>query len=127
MNTTQNPRQSDTSGGFRNIPAPRRDFAQDNVRQNFNYTDSEARALKLSFDYVATAVNFIIQNMHRPEAMLAAYAQHAPAWFRSHPMNGKQITYAECNDLQDELLRFLRSQVKVPVAPVAAMGARQHA
>lgn len=125
MNTTQNHRPSET-GGFRNVHQ-RRDFTQDTDRQNFIYTDSESRSLKLPFDYVATAVNFIIQNMHRPEAMVASYQEHALEWFKGHPMNGQKITYAECNDLQDDLLRFLRSKVKVPAAPVASVGARQHA
>jgi hypothetical protein len=126
MNTTQSPRQSD-NGGFRNTPPQhqRRDFSQDTGRGNYIYTDVEARVPKLSFDYVATAVNFIIQTMHRPEAMVAVYQQHALPWFNAHPLNGQLITYEECNRCQDELLYFLRGQLKTaPVSIAAVQGVR---
>jgi hypothetical protein len=129
MNNTQSPRQSD-NGGFRNaMPSPRRDtFTHDTGRGNYVLTDAEARVPKLPFDYVATAVNFIIQNMHRPEAMVYAYQQHALAWFDVHPLNGHLITYEECNRCQDELLHFLRGQLKAaPVAIAAVQGGRNRA
>ena len=125
MNTTQSPRQAD-NGGYRNVPPVRRDYPQDTGRSNYIFTDAEAKVPKLPFDYVATAVNFIIQTMHRPEAMVASYQQHALSWFDVHPLNGHLITYEECNRCQDELLYFLRGKIKAPVTAVAAVGARQH-
>jgi hypothetical protein len=73
------------------------------------YTENESKKANVPFDYVATAVHFILQSAHRGEAMLAVYQQHASAWFRGHPMTGSRITCEQCNNLQDELLGHLRA------------------
>ena len=113
--------------GFKNIPITRpQSPAQAIGRESYVFTDSEQRDQNLPFDYVATAVNFIIQNMHRPDATMEAFKQHAPAWFQNHRWAGRFITHAECNGAQDELLNFLRVKVNDTAASrvASAIGGR---
>ena len=84
------------------------------------FTDTETDDKKLPFDYVATAVGFIISNMRQSEAMAAAFQQHTPDWFRGHPLEGKRISHAECNAQQDLLLAYLRSTLQVTRTEVVA-------
>lgn len=126
--TTANTQRSvsPNNNGFKNVPMTRPPATpQTSGRENYVFTDSELKDTKLPFDYVATAVNFIIQNMHRPDASMEAYKQYAPAWFTAHRLNGHKITHAECNIAQDELLNFLRVKVNEAasrMAPIAAVG-----
>jgi hypothetical protein len=99
-----------TSASSLDVPAPRIGV----------FTDSEVSNKKLPFDYVATAVNFILSTSHRAEAMVSAYRQHASDWFRNHSYNGQLITYEQCNQFQEELLQFLRSKVQTTRTEVLA-------
>ena len=113
--------------GFKNIPLSTRPVEVNSTwRSSFVFTDSEQRDQNLPFDYVATAVNFIIQNMHRPDATMEAFKQYAPAWFQNHRWSGRFITHAECNGAQDELLNFLRVKVNDTAASrvASAIGGR---
>ena len=95
--------------GFNAAPYTGKPVAQQQSNRAAVFTDVELQDAKVPFDYVATAVNFIISNMFRADALASAFREHASNWMGNHPHKGKLLTHVEVNEVSDDLLFFLRN------------------
>lgn len=86
------------------------------VQQKSVLTDAELSEARIPFDYVATAVNFIINSMQRSELLADAFREYASSWLRGHELHGTLLTHAEVTDVSDALLDFLRDMVRAAQA-----------
>ena len=83
--------------------------AQPQATRGFGvFSEAEVTEARVPFDYVATAVNIIISNMYRSEALAEAFRENAATWMNAHAMRGELLTHAEISQVSDALMAFLR-------------------